>query len=54
VLEEVVDIGQSGASLERLGIDLVWDLMTTSEVSAALTKDRDCFGREPYYQYLSK
>src|SRR5918997_583816 len=52
VLEEVVDPGQSGASLERPGMDHVRDLVTTGGVSVVLAQDRDRFAREPAYHYL--
>jgi site-specific DNA recombinase len=52
VLEEVEDPGQSGASLERLGMDKVRDLVTAGGVSVVLAQDRDRFSREPAYTYL--
>ena len=52
VLEEVTDPGQSGASLERPGIDRVRDLVATGDVSVVLAQDRDRFSREPAYHYL--
>src|SRR5215210_597592 len=52
VLEEVFDPGQSGASLERPGIDRVWDLVAAGGVSVVLAQDRDRFAREPAYHYL--
>jgi site-specific DNA recombinase len=52
VLEEVVDAGQSGVSLERPGMDCVRDLVATSGVSVVLAQDRDRFAREPAYHYL--
>src|SRR5215211_253613 len=52
VLEEVSDPGQSGASLERPGMDRVRDLVTAGEVSVVLAQDRDRFSREPAYTYL--
>ncbi len=52
VLEEVVDPGQSGASLERPGMDRVRDLVATGGVSVVLAQDRDRFAREPAYHYL--
>jgi site-specific DNA recombinase len=54
VLEEVVDAGQSGASLERPGMDRVRDLVATGSVSVVLAQDRDRFAREPAYHYLLK
>src|ERR687885_634537 len=52
VLEEVRDAGQSGASLERPGMDRVRDLVAASGVSVVLAQDRDRFAREPAYHYL--
>jgi site-specific DNA recombinase len=54
ILEEVVDAGQSGASLERPGMDRVRDLVATRGVSVVLAQDRDRFAREPAYHYLLK
>src|ERR687893_1938261 len=51
VLEEVVDAGQSGASLERLGMDRVRDLVAARGVSVVLAQDRDRFAREPAYLF---
>ena len=52
VLEEVVDPGQSGASLERPGMDRVRDLVAAGGISVVLAQDRDRFAREPAYHYL--
>jgi site-specific DNA recombinase len=52
VLEEVKDAGQSGASLERPGMDRVRDLVSAGGVSVVLAQDRDRFAREPAYHYL--
>src|ERR671923_1042391 len=52
VLEEVSDPGQSGASLERPGMDRVRDLVAAGGVSVVLAQDRDRFAREPAYIYL--
>jgi site-specific DNA recombinase len=52
VLEEVSDPGQSGASLERPGMDRVRDLVAAGDVSMVLAQDRDRFAREPAYHYL--
>jgi DNA invertase Pin-like site-specific DNA recombinase len=52
VLEEVVDPGQSGASLERPGMDRVRDLVAAGGASVVLAQDRDRFSREPAYTYL--
>jgi site-specific DNA recombinase len=54
VLEEVVDPGQSGASLERPGMDRVRELVAVGGVSVVLAQDRDRFVREPAYHYLLK
>src|SRR3712207_3609785 len=54
VLEEVEDPGQSGASLERPGMDRVRDLVAAGSVSIVLAHDRDRFAREPAYHYLLK
>ncbi len=54
VLEEVVDPGQSGASLERPGMDRVRELVEAGGVSFVLAQDRDRFAREPAYHYLLK
>jgi site-specific DNA recombinase len=52
VLEEVADPGQSGASLERPGMDRVRDLVAAESISMVLAQDRDRFAREPAYHYL--
>ena len=52
VLEEVSDPGQSGASLERPGMDRVRDLVSVGGISVVLAQDRDRFAREPAYHYL--
>src|SRR5918997_1446772 len=54
VLEEVEDPGQSGATLERPGMDRVRDLVSAGGVSVVLAQDRDRFSREPAYTYLLK
>jgi DNA invertase Pin-like site-specific DNA recombinase len=54
VLDEVTDAGQSGASLERPGMDRVRDLVAGGGVSVVLAQDRDRFAREPAYHYLLK
>jgi site-specific DNA recombinase len=51
VLEEVVDPGQSGASLERPGMDRVRDLVAAGGVAVVLAQDRDRFAREPAYLF---
>src|SRR5919202_652711 len=52
IIEEVTDAGQSGASLERPGMDRVRDLVAAGGVSVVLAQDRDRFAREPAYHYL--
>ena len=52
VLVEVTDPGQSGASLERPGMDQVRDLEAGGGVSVVLAQDRDRFSREPACTYL--
>src|SRR5919112_6279594 len=52
VLGEVADAGQSGASLERPGMDDVRDRVAAGGVSVVLAQDRDRFAREPAYHYL--
>ena len=52
ILEEVLDPGQSGASLERPGMDRVRDLVAAGGVSVVFAQDRDRFAREPAYLYL--
>src|SRR5215210_1317055 len=52
VLEEVQDPGQSGASLERPGMDQVRDLVAAGGVAVVLAQDRDRIAREPAYHYL--
>ena len=52
VLEEVSDPGQSGASLERPGMDRVRDLVAAGGVTVVLAQDRDRFAREPAYLYI--
>jgi site-specific DNA recombinase len=54
ILEEVQDPGQSGANLERPGIDRVRDLVSAGGVSVVLAQDRDRIAREPAYHYLLK
>ncbi|MDP9439462.1 MAG: recombinase family protein [Actinomycetota bacterium] len=54
VLEEVSDAGQSGASLERPGMDRVRELVEAGGVSVVLAQDRDRIAREPAYHYLLK
>ncbi len=52
VLKEITDPGQSGASLERPGMDRVRDLVAEGGVSVVLAQDRDRFAREPAFHYL--
>jgi site-specific DNA recombinase len=51
VLEEISDPGQSGASLERPGLDEVRDFVAAGGVSVVLAQDRDRFAREPAYLF---
>src|SRR5918994_419268 len=46
VLEEVQDPGQSGASLERPGMDRMRDLVAAGSVYVVLAQDRDRIARE--------
>jgi site-specific DNA recombinase len=46
IVEEIVDPGQSGASLARPGMDRVRDLVAAGGVSAVLAQDRDRFARK--------
>src|SRR5215208_5269415 len=52
VLEEVTDPGQSGANLERPGMDRVRDLVAAGRVSVVFAQDWDRFAREPAHHYL--
>ena len=53
VLEEVTDLGESGVSLERPGMDRVRDLVATGGVSVVLVQDLDRLAREPeHYHFL--
>src|SRR3712207_590963 len=52
VFDEVSDPGQSGASLERPGMDRVRDLVAAGGIDVVLAQDRDRFVREPAYHYL--
>jgi site-specific DNA recombinase len=52
ILEVVSDPGQSGASLERPGMDQVRDLVAAGGVSVVPAQGRDRFSREPAYTYL--
>lgn len=52
VLEEITDPGQSGASLERPGLDELRDIVAGGGISVVLAQDRDRFSREPAYTYL--
>ena len=47
VLEEVQDAGQSGASLERPGMDRVRDLVASGGVSVVLAQDRTASHESP-------
>src|SRR5215204_6751029 len=50
VLEEVIDPAQSGASLERPGMDRVRDLVSASGVSVVLAQDADRITRDPIHR----
>jgi site-specific DNA recombinase len=52
IVEEIVDPGQSGATLERPGMDRVRDLVAAGGVSVVMAQDRDRFSREPAYNYI--
>ena len=52
VIEEVADPAQSGASLERPGMDRVRDLVAAGGILALLAQDRDRSARKPAYNYL--
>src|SRR5215217_6949840 len=54
ILEAVTDPGQSGASLERPGMDRIRDLVAGGDIAVVLAQDRDRFAREPAYHYLLK
>src|SRR5687768_4197584 len=52
VVEEVSDPGQSGASLERPGMDRVRDLVADGGVSVVLAQDADRIARDPVHRAL--
>ena len=52
IVEEISDPGESGAYLERPGLDRVRDLVAKDRVDVVLAQDRDRFAREPAYLYL--
>lgn len=54
VIKEVTDPGQSGATLDRPGMDEVRDLVAAGGVSAVFAQDRDRFAREPALLVLLK
>ncbi len=47
VVEEITDPGESGASLERPGMDRVRDLASAGRINVVLTQDRDRYARDP-------
>jgi predicted site-specific integrase-resolvase len=49
VVEEVTDPGESGASLERPGMDRVRDLVDAGGISVVLAQDRDRIARKSAY-----
>jgi site-specific DNA recombinase len=52
IVEKISDPGESGAYLERPGLDRVRDLVAQGAVDVVLAQDRDRFAREPAYLYL--
>ncbi|MBA3426136.1 MAG: recombinase family protein [Rubrobacter sp.] len=52
IADEITDGGQSGASLERPGLDHVRDLVAQGGVDVVLAQDRDRLAREPAYLFL--
>lgn len=52
ILEEVTDPGQSGAYLERPGLDRVRDLVEVGGVSVVLAQDADRITRDPGHRAL--
>jgi site-specific DNA recombinase len=53
VLEEVADPGESGAYLERPGLDRVRELAAAGGLAVVLAQDADRISREPWhYEYL--
>jgi site-specific DNA recombinase len=46
------DSRQSGASLERSGVDLMRDFVAAGVTTLALAQDRDRLARKPAYHYL--
>ncbi len=52
VLEEVTDLGVSGMSLERPGMDRVRGLVAAGGISAVVSQDLDRLAREPEHYHL--
>ncbi len=52
ILDEISDEGQSGASLDRPGLDRVRDLVAGGGIGMVLAQDRDRLAREPAHHYL--
>ena len=52
VLEEISDPGQSGATLQRRGMNRVRDLVAAGGVSVVVAQERDRFAREPATVYI--
>ncbi len=52
VLEEIKDLGYSGASVKRPGMDRISDVVAAGRASVVLAQDRERFAREPAYHYL--
>src|SRR5215213_7455042 len=48
------DPGQSGASLERSGVDRVRDLVAAGVIAFVLAQDRDRLARKHAYHYLPR
>jgi site-specific DNA recombinase len=49
IAEEVVDPGQSGASLERPGLDRVRELVAAGGIDVVIAQDIDRISREPWH-----
>src|ERR687894_242794 len=52
IVDEVVDAGVSGATLERPGLWRVRELVAEGAIDALLIQDRDRLSREPAYHWL--
>src|SRR5215211_459071 len=49
IAEEIVDPGQSGASLERPGLDRVRELVAAGGIDLVIAQDIDRISREPWH-----